>query len=69
MEQFVFVPAFVYIKSLTSQTVTKQELPKYQTEQNLTYQINSLKKDINKKLFAEAYCCFLMSSYQALKFA
>ena len=31
-----------------------QELPKYQPLQNPTYQIDSLKKEINKKLFARA---------------
>ncbi len=50
MEQFVLVPASVYNKSV--QSVTKQELPNYQAEQPLTYQIDSLKRDINKKLFA-----------------
>ena len=51
MEQFVLVPASVYNKSLS---VTKKELPKYQLSQNLTYQIDSLKKEINKKLFSKA---------------
>ena len=52
MEQFVLVPASVYNKS--AQSVTKQELPKYKTEQPPTYQIDSLKKEINKKLFGKA---------------
>ena len=52
MEQFVLVPASVYIKSV--QSVTKQELPKYKAEQPPTYQIDSLKRDINKKLFGKA---------------
>ena len=52
MEQFVLVPASVYNKS--AQFVTKQELPKYKTEQPPTYQIDSLKKEINKKLFSKA---------------
>ena len=52
MEQFVLVPASVYNKS--AQSVTKQELPKYKTEQPPTYQIDSLKKDLNKKLFGKA---------------
>ena len=47
------VPASVY-KSLINQSVTKQELPKYQPSQNPTYQIDSLKKEINKKLFCKA---------------
>ena len=50
MEQFVLVPASVYNKSL--QSVTKQELPKYKTEQPPTYQIESL--NLNKKLFGKA---------------
>ena len=54
MEQFVLVPASVYNKSVTTQSVTKQELPKYKAEQPPTYQIDSLKRDINEKLFAKA---------------
>ena len=55
MEQFVLVPASVYNKTVTTQSVTKQELPKYKAEQPPTYQIDSLKTDINKKLFGKAY--------------
>ena len=54
MEQCVLVPAPVYNKSLINQSVTKQELPKYQPSQNPTYQVDSLKKEINKKIFSEA---------------
>ena len=54
MEQFVLVPASMYNKNLMAQSVTKQELPKYQPSQNPTYQIDSLKKEINKKLFSKA---------------
>ena len=54
MDQFVLVPASVYNKSLITQPVTQQELPKYQPSQNPTYQIDSLKKEINKKLFSKA---------------
>ena len=54
MDQFVLVPASVYNKSLINQSVTKQELPKHQPSQNPTYQIYSLKKEINKKLFSKA---------------
>ena len=54
MDQLVLVPASVYNKSLITQSVTKQELPKYQPSQNPTYQIDSLKKEINKKLFSKA---------------
>ena len=54
MDQFVLVPASVYSKSLITQSVTKQKFPKYQPSQNPTYQIDSLKKGINKKLFSKA---------------
>ena len=37
MEQFVRVPASVYNKSVTTQSFTKQELPKYKAEQPPTY--------------------------------
>ena len=39
---------------MTTHSVTKQELPKYKAEQSPTYQIASLKRDINKKLFGKA---------------
>ena len=51
MEQFVLVPASVYNKNVTTQPVTKQELPKYKTEQPPTCQIDFLMRDINKRLF------------------
>ena len=54
MAQFVLVPASVYNKSVTTQSVTKQELPTYKAEQPPTCQIDSLKRDINKKLFGKA---------------
>ena len=54
MEQFDVVLASVYNKSLITQSVTKQKLPKYQPSQNPTYQVDSLKKEINKKLFSKA---------------
>ena len=54
MDLFVLAPASVYNKILITQSVTKQELPKYQPSQNSTYQIESLKKEINKKLFSKA---------------
>ena len=55
MQHFVFVLASVYNKKcLNTQTVTNQQLPKHQVEQNPAYQIDSLKKGINKKLFAKA---------------
>ena len=54
MEQFVPVPAPLYNKKVTSQSVTKQEIAKYKAEQPPTYQIDFLKRDINKKLFGKA---------------
>ena len=54
MEQFFLVPASLYSKSVTTQSVTKQEFPKYRAEQLPTYQIDSIKRDINKKLFVKA---------------
>ena len=55
MEQFVLVPAYVKNKSLITQSLTKQELPKYQPLQNPTYQVDSLKKEINKKFFLKQF--------------
>ena len=54
MDQFFLVPASVYNKSFVIQSVTKQEFPKYQPSQNPTCQTDSLKKEINKKLFSKA---------------
>ena len=54
MEQFVLVPASVHNKGLSTSSVTKQELPKYQPSQNPTYQVDSLMKEINKKLIFKA---------------
>ena len=54
MEQFVLVPASVYNKSVTTQSVTKQELQKYKAEQPPNFRIDSLKRDINKELFGKA---------------
>ena len=54
MERFVPVPASVYNKSVTTECVTKQELSNYKAEQSPTYQIDSLKRDNNKKLFGKA---------------
>ena len=52
MERFFLLPASVYNKSVTTQSVTKQELPKYKTEQPATYEIDSL--NLKKKPFGEA---------------
>ena len=54
MDQFVLAPASVYNKSLITQSLTKQEPTKFQPSQNPTYQIDSLKKEINKNLFSKA---------------
>ena len=54
MEQFVLVSASLYNTSVTSQSVTKQELLNCKFEQPPTYQIDSLKRDIEKKLFGKA---------------
>ena len=48
MGQFVLVPASVYNKSVTTQSVTKQEFPKYKAEQAPTYQIDSVWKLFDK---------------------
>ena len=53
MEQFVFVPASLYNNNLTTQSFAKQELTKYKTEPPPTYQIDSLKRDINNKLIGK----------------
>ena len=52
MEHFVLVPASVYNKSVTTQSVRNQELPNHKAEQPPTYQIDSL--NLNKKLFGKA---------------
>ena len=54
MEQFYLVPPSVYNKGVTTQSVTKQELPKSEAEQPPTCQIDSIKWDINKKMFPKA---------------
>ena len=53
--QFVLVSASVWnTKNSNTQSVTKEEIPQYQAEQNPTYQIHCLKKETNKKIFAKA---------------
>ena len=55
MEQFVLVPASLLNKlSTTKSTTLKAYLPKYHSKQIPRSQVDSLKKDINKKLFAKA---------------
>ena len=51
MEMFLLVPVSVCNKNVTTQSVTKQEFPKYKAEQPPTYQTDFLKRDLNKKLF------------------
>ena len=45
-------------KSLSTQAITKQELPKNRAEQTSSYQVDSLKKELNKNLFAKAHSLF-----------
>ena len=52
MAQFVLVPASVYNTSVTTQSITKQERPKFKAEQRPTYQIDSL--NLKRKLFGKA---------------
>ena len=47
-------PSFCVKQECDYASVTKQELPKYKAEQPPTYQIDSLKRDVNKKLFGKA---------------
>ena len=54
LSEYVVVPASLYNKSVTTQSVTKQELPKNRAEQPPTYRIDSLKNDVYKKVFAKA---------------
>ena len=55
MEQFVLVPVSIYNSRIKpSYVVTISALPTYQVEKTPEYQVDSLKKDINKKLFAKA---------------
>ena len=54
MEQFVPVPASLLTNSVTTQSVRMQELPEYKAEQPPTYQIDSLERDNNNKLFGKA---------------
>ena len=44
----------MYNKSLTTQYNTRRELPTYKAERPPTYQIDSLKRDINKKVFGKS---------------
>ena len=54
MEQFVLVPASLLNKlNTTKSTTLKVDLPKYQPQQTPTFQVDSLKKDINKKVVCQ----------------
>ena len=72
MEELVPVPAPVYKKSSNTQSVAEQYLPKYQTSLNSTYQIDSFKKEINKKINCQSRNLsiqrFILATNQALKF-
>ena len=51
----MLVPISVYNSNKTKPTVvTQKELTTYQSEEKPTYQIESVKKEINKNLFAKA---------------
>ena len=54
MEQFVSVPLSVYSISNFSIFVTKQELPKYNSDQNATYHKDTIIKEINQHLTTKA---------------
>ena len=54
MEQFVLVPLSVYNSCNSPTIVTKQELPKYKSEQNPTYHKDTLKMEINQQLSTSA---------------
>ena len=57
MEQFVLVPASLPSKlNTTNSTTLKVDRPKYQPEQPPTSEVEALKEDIIKNLFAQADC-------------
>ena len=61
----------MYNKSVTTLSVTKQELPKCKAEKPPTYQIHSLKRDINTVWQSRHpnRQDFILFSHQAFKFA
>ena len=73
MEPFFLVPESVYFnRSLNTHGITEQEHPKYQAEQNSTYQFDSFKEKMNMKLFVTAHSSvakLLTSKYWGLEFA
>ena len=54
MEQFVLVPLSVYNSRNNPTIVTKQELPKYKSEQTPTYHKDTLRKEINQQFSTSA---------------
>ena len=78
MEQFVLAPGSMLKnnkKIVNTLAVIKQELPKHQNDQNHTWQNDSVKKEINKKLFSKANSsvniilscpCIKLSNWQTL---
>ena len=54
MEQFFLVLLSAYNSSNNPTIVTKQELPKYKTEQTPTHHKDTLKKEINQQLSTSA---------------
>ena len=73
MEHLFLVPASRCNKILNTEAVTKQELSMYQALQNPTYQIDSLKKWINKNIINQSRLLdklkFVFSMHQALQLA
>ena len=73
MEQFLVVPASVYNKNFKIQSLNKQDLSKHQGLENLAYQIDSLKEEINKGTFPKADFLvdkvLFLSTYQDPNFA
>ena len=52
MQQFVLVPASAYNnKNLNSQSIAKQEFPKYPADENPIYKIDTLGKEVKRKIF------------------
>ena len=74
MEQFNFVNVSLYNnKSLSTHSVTKSKLAKFQVGENAVYQINLLRREKIKKFFCRSRDfsrqIFVLSMYQGLEFA
>ena len=73
MEHFVFVSDSSSNRNLKTHSVTKQENPEYQVLCNPTYQIFSLKGEMNRKNLCQSKLFgrqnFPLSTNQALQFA